>query len=120
MLKKLLTTICAGSMALFLISACAEENHESDTLTADNSAIDNTQKANSSLMNKPVDFSTPESAEKTLQNIREHDGEKAYNHVTNAMQFIMVYDLNVRKKKELLYQKLDGLTPEEIIAQAKR
>ena len=114
MLKKLLTTSCAGSMALFLISACAEEDHDSD------SAADNTQQANSSLMNKPVDFSTPESAEQTLQNILEQDGEKAYKHVSNAMQFIMVYDLSVRKNKEILYQKLDGLTPEEIIAQAKR
>ena len=120
MLKKLLTTICAGSMALFLISACAEEDHDSDTAKADNSAADNTQHANSSLMNKPVDFSTPESAEQTLQNILEQDGEKAYKHVSNAMQFIMVYDLSVRKNKEILYQKLDGLTPEEIIAQAKR
>ena len=71
-------------------------------------------------MNQPVNFSTPEDVEKTMQNIREKEGGKAYNQLKNAMQYIMVYDLSVGNNKEKMYKKLDGRTPEQIIAKMKR
>ena len=120
MFNKLIMSICAGTMTLFFISACADEAKDSDESLAANPATDITEESGSSLMNQPVDFSSAEAAEETLQNIREKEGDKSYQHVTNAMQFIMVYDLSIRKNKELLYKKLDGMTPEEIIDQAKR
>lgn len=125
MCKKLLTIISAGTMALFLVTACAEESETANSTVAAKSGLSSEKVTDSgnqsdSLMNQPVNFSTPEDVEKTLQNIREKEGDKAYKKVENAMQYIMYYDLSLRNNKEKLYKKLDGKTPEQIIAEVKR
>jgi succinate dehydrogenase/fumarate reductase flavoprotein subunit len=124
MLKKLTTTLATVTMALFLVTACAEEGKDTGSTTARTStdkekATDSGNQAHS-LMNQPVNFSTPEDVEKTLQNIREKEGGKAYNQLKNAMQYLMVYDLSVGNNEEKLYKKLNGRTPEQIIAKMKR
>jgi len=75
---------------------------------------------NESLMDKPVDFSTTEKAEETLQNIRVQEGERAYEAIESAMKYLLFYDLSVSNNKEKLYKKLDGKTPKEIIAKTRR
>jgi succinate dehydrogenase/fumarate reductase flavoprotein subunit len=123
--KNLLTVISAGVMTLFLVTACAEENADvsSQTLSKNGSSsekVSDPGDQGNSLMNQPVNFSTPEDVEKTLQNIREKEGDKAHNQLKIAMQYIMVYDLSVGNNKEKMYKKLDGRTPEQIIAKMKR
>lgn len=126
MRKRLITLISAGAMALFLVTACAEEGEDVNSATALEKNASNAAKVadsgiqGDSLMSQPVDFSTPENVEKTLQGIREKEGDKAYNQIKNAMQYLMVYDLSVGNNEEKLYKKLDGRTPEQIIAKMKR
>ena len=125
MCKKLLTIISAGTMALFLVTTSAEESETANSTVATKSGLSSEKVAdssnlNDSLMNQPVNFSTPEDVEKTLQNIREKEGEKAYKQVKDAMRYIMYYDLSLRNDEEKLYKKLDGKTPEQIIAEVKR
>jgi len=112
-------------MALFLVTASAEESETANSTVATKSGLSSKKVAdpnnqNDSLMNQPVNFSTPEDVDKTLQNIREKEGDKAYKRVKNAMQYIIYYDLSLRNDKEKLYKKLDGKTPEQIIAEVKR
>ena len=112
-------------MTLFLVTACAEESADVSNQTPSKSESSSEKVSESgdqgnSLMNQPVNFSTPEDVEKTLQNIREKEGDKAYSQLKNAMQYIMVYDLSVGNNKEKMYKKLDGRTPEQIIAKMKR
>ena len=47
-------------------------------------------------------------------------GSLAYKKIKNAMQYLLVYDLSVGNNEEKLYQKLNGRTPEQIIAKMKR
>jgi len=120
MIRKLFVTMTAGSLALFLITACAEDTTATSdaTPTTENSAGSGQQDA--SLMNQPVDFSSPEAVEATMLNIREKEGDQAHTQLKNAMQYIMVYDFSVGNSKQKLYKKLDGRTPEQIIAKMKR
>lgn len=99
-------------MALFLITACAEETNGT---TAVESSVDTGHQV-ASIMNLPVDFSSPEAVEKTMQDIRETEGDKAYNRLKNTMQYMLVYDLSVGHNEEKLHKKLDGMTPDEIIS----
>jgi hypothetical protein len=125
MLKKLFTTIFASTMALFLVTACAEEGKDAGvtavakTESTTEKAVDTSDQGDSA-MNQPVDFSTPEKVEKSLQNVREKDGDAAYNSLKNTLQYLQVYDLSVGNSKEKLYKKLDGKTPEQIMAKVKR
>jgi len=118
MQNKLLTAILAGTMASFLVTACAEESKDGSDTKAEEPVASTEEVVNTadSVMNQPVNFSTPEDVEKTLQNIREKDGDKAYNTLKNTIQYLLVYDLSVGHDKEKLYKKLDGKTPEQIIA----
>ena len=117
MIKRLLTSLTAGSLALVLITACAEE--ATDIATSAEDAVESSEQS-VSLMTQAVDFSSPEAVEATMQNIREKEGDKAYTQLKNAMQYIMVYDLSVSNNEEKLYKKLDGRTPEQIISKMKR
>ena len=125
MRNRLLTIISAGTMALFLVTACAEEGKDVSSAAPEKGGsssdkVADTGNQGDSLMTQPVNFSTPEDVEKTMQNIREKEGDTAYKQLKNALQYIKVYDLSVGNNDEKLYKKLDGRTPEQIIAKIKR
>ena len=127
----LIPLITAMSLTLFLSVACADQNQDADatakaadstTQSADNNADSTTQSADNSadsLMDKPVDFSSLEQAEKTLQNILEQEGQTAYGQVKNALDYLLFYDIGVSRSKDKLYAKLNGHTPNQIIATMK-
>ena len=119
MFKHLYISISAGMLALFLGTACAEEAADGARTNALKPSV-KSDKQDVSIMHQPVDFSSPEAVEKTLQDIREKEGDQAYRQLKNAMQYISVYDLSVSKNEEKLYRKLNGRTPEQIIAKMKR
>jgi hypothetical protein len=129
MRKLFLASSTIGFMALFSLTACVEDSSNAEiveqtkTDTPESTAIRSNEKTDDrgeSLMNKPVDFSSPENVEKTLENIRQQEGDKAHGKLKNAMQYIMVYDLSIGNNEEKLYKKLDGRTPEQIIAEMRR
>lgn len=127
MRKQLFISITTVTMVFFLLTACAEESKESVVAaTAETEVTDKVTEPlaseasqDDSIMSQPVDFSTPESVETTLQNIREQAGAKAYRQLDGAMKYILYYDLSVKNNKDILYKKLDGKTPEQIIAKGK-
>jgi len=136
MKNPLLTLSLSASMILFMVTACAEDSDSTalertpktqtpsvnarvsapvaDTKTADTKVL------NDAIMDEPVDFSSPEKVQETLQNIQGQAGEKAATKLKNALGFLLVYDLSVSHNKSKLYKKLDGQTANEIIAQMNR
>ena len=116
-------------MVLFSLTACVEDSSNTEvveqtkTNTPESTVIKSNESADDpgeSLMNQPVNFSSPENVEKTLEKIRQQEGDKAYGKLKNAMQYIKVYDLSIGNSEEKLYKKLDGRTPEQIIAEMRR
>ena len=120
MFKNSITSIFLVSMALFLVSACAEEANETANMVSTANKTNETIHEQASVMHQPVDFSTPEAVEKSLQKVRESAGDRSHNKLKNTMKYLLVYDLSVKHDEEQLHRKLDGMTPEEIIARRKR
>ena len=123
MSRNLFASITAGTMALFLVTACAEDSKDAAAATGPGvvtEAPGNSGDTSGSIMDQPVDFSTPENVEKSLQKIREEEGDGAYKNLENAMKYILFYDLSVSGNKEKLHEKLDDQTPNQIIAEMKR
>jgi hypothetical protein len=123
--KTLLPMVIAMFLILSFSTACAEQvtgEAKTKQFVAESDQADATDDAKKgvSLMNQPVDFSTPEKAEETLQNIREQEGEKAYKMLKSAMDYVAFYDLSVGNDRNKLYKKLNGRTPNEILAKMKR
>ena len=122
MRKTLFTSIMASAMA-FQVSACAEDSNDPETTTAQVSAPESAGDAgghSTGIMDQPMDFSTVENVEISLQKIREQEGDRAYKTLNSAMKYVKYYDLSISNDMEKLYKKLDGKTPNEIIAMMKR
>ena len=129
MRKLLFTSTMVAIMALFLLTACSEDSN--DTVVAEKtkaqvkqvSAMETsgeTGAKDDSIMDQPVNFSTPEDVGKTLANIREQAGARAARKLDSAMGWIMTYDLGVGRDEAKMYKKLNGKTPNQIISMVKR
>jgi succinate dehydrogenase/fumarate reductase flavoprotein subunit len=114
MRNSLSSSIVAGIMATFLVAACANEGEDAQLTNPAE-----TEQSNS-IMDQPVDFSTPENVEKSIQKVCQQESETACKKLDSAMQYILVYDLSIGNNKEKMYKKLDGKTPNAIIAKMKR
>lgn len=123
MLKELIKSSIAGVFILFFVTACAEEKQQANSpekQTDQHSQSSGSTDQAQTIMDQPVDFSTPDAIEKSMQKIAEQGGEKSHRAVEVAMQYVSVYNLGVSGDKEKLYKKLDGKTPNQIIAMMKR
>ena len=134
MLIKTLRTVTAVTMVLFLAPACAQQDNEADAKASDKpvaesaapaSAAETVQAAEApggdmSIMDQPVNFSTPEDVDKSIEAVRLGAGNKAALDLNNALKYILAYDLSVSHDKEKMYKKFNGRTPNEIIAKMKR
>jgi hypothetical protein len=118
MRKTLYISLATGTMTLLLTAACAEDsksplNTTEPVFSPTKDGL--TDGETNSIMDQPVNFSTPEEVEKSMQKISDEGGEGAQKSLENAMKYILYYDLSIGGKKENLYKKLDGKTPNEII-----
>ena len=127
--KALFPLVVTMFLVLFLSTACAEQGQDDEAvakpgaLTAQavtDAVADEAPENSDSLMDQPVDFSSPEAVEETLQNIRDQEGEAAYKNLNSAMAYILYYDLGLGNDKAKLHRKLDGQTPRQIIAKMQK
>lgn len=96
------------------ISACnAEETAESPADGSTSEAV-----ADGTGLDRTLDGTSIETFEAGLAQIREEAAPEEYKRLSSALQRLLFYDVGARKDRKLLYQRLDGLTGNEIIARA--
>jgi len=108
-----------GIMVLLLMSACTEESGDTAVIEVKKAPVAEVatpRGENASIMDEPVDFSTQERIARTMQNIREQAGAKAARKIDATMGHMMTYDLSVGRDEAKMYKKLNGKTPNQIIA----
>ncbi len=135
MRKTLIASLTTGILTMLLVTGCAEDSKDTvsteaaETSTAPakvspaHAAVTentpDTVALDDSIMDEPVNFSTPEDVSRTLTNIREKAGSRASRKLDSAMGYIMTYDLGVARDEERMYKKLNGKTPNQIISMMK-
>lgn len=109
-------------LTLLLSTACAEQGQDNETTAKASDSTAQAAKAEDavSVLDQPVDFSSPEAIEKTMQNIREQKGEAAYMKLNDALDAILYYDLSLGNDRTKLYAKMNGQTPNQIFARMKK
>ena len=70
-------------------------------------------------MSLPFDGSSVEAFEASLATIQAEVTDAEYSTLTNALDYLLVYDLGARRDKEVLYQRLDGKTPNDVLKMVK-
>ena len=140
MIRKILISSMTLSMMLFLLSACAED--EQSVAENKSAAIETPQEKkakppvrpapkpaepkpleafqSAAVMSEPVDFSSAEQVTATMEKIKQDAGDEAASRVKNAIDYMIVYDLSVGRDRDKLYKKLNGKTPNQIIAMTGR
>ena len=122
MYKKFFTTLSIVAMTLFLVPACAEQDNgtEASASTTTTDAVKTADGEQASVMDLPVDFSTPENVDKSIEKVKQEAGETKARNLSIAMKYLLTYDLSVSHNEEKLHKKLNGSTPNEIIAKMER
>lgn len=72
------------------------------------------------VMDTPLDGSSVETFTAGLEKIGEEGSEEEYRQVMSALDFLLFYDIGARRKKDLLYARLDGMTPNQILDRVKQ
>lgn len=67
-------------------------------------------------MRIPVDGSSLEAFEKSLERIEKKTRKAEFTTLNNAIDYLLVYDLAAKRNRAKLAANLDGLTGEEIVA----
>ena len=133
MVRNLIVTISVCFMILTLTSACTEQDKSAEaapTMEQSNKATTATASVATLetpgtgeavwIMDTPVNFSTPEDVENVMDLVRTQAGEAQASRLSNALRYILNYDPSLGRDKEKMYKKLNGRTPNEIIAKMKR
>jgi len=128
MYKKFITALLITFLASILIYAYAEQDKGAETpkgtatTDVESGEVESGTAvgAQTSVLDQPVDFSSPEAVDESIDKVRQEAGEKKAREMTVAMKYILTYDLSVGHNKEKMHKKLDGSTPNEIIARMKR
>jgi len=68
------------------------------------------------IMDTPLDGSSVEAFEAGMERVREQASGADYKRLESAIKYLLFYDLSVRKDPAKLYRKLDGKTPDQIVA----
>ena len=101
--------------------------YASETLTDNEApAIENLDTSNDSgdanedeetldVMDTPLDGTSEESFKAGLKIVDQQATEKQYRTLMSALDYLLFYDLDARRKKALLYLSLDGQTPNQVI-----
>jgi len=67
-------------------------------------------------MDIPLDGGSLEAFDNSLARVKAHTSPENYTSLVNAIDYLLVYDLGARRDRATLVSRLDGLTPNEVIA----
>jgi len=115
----LLCSLCSLATA-----ACAQDTQPASASAPPETGLpvqtEGEQAAAESLMDKPLDGTSPEAFEAGLEAIKTEVGANEYSSVQSALKSMLFYNMAYRGKKEKLYAAMNGKTPNEIIEMAER
>jgi hypothetical protein len=116
--------------SMFLSTACAKTDPEAETAPADMANASSVELPDATVakpkneqpqyeftdaMRVPVDGSSLESFEQSLESIKSKAEAAEYKTLTGAIDYLLIYDIGARHDRAKLAQRLDGLTGEEIV-----
>jgi len=119
-------------LSTFLSTACAKTDSEPEQPASENATAGSVEAEDaaspasakkkkgaefqfSQAMDIPVDGSSLEAFDKSLETIKSQAEKSEYETLTGAIDYLLVYDLGARRDRERLAKRLDGLTGKQIV-----
>ncbi|MBT8062204.1 MAG: hypothetical protein HKO64_12065 [Xanthomonadales bacterium] len=101
------------------VAASAEQHNTEDSVEASaavEEATPGTEDEPVALLDQPLDGSSVETFQAGLDRVEKEAGEEEYRQLMSSISFLLFYDLGAKRDKATLYSRLDGKSPNEIIA----
>jgi len=98
-----------------LLAACATHGTQPDPSQAVDTAPP-VEPWDGDGMDIPLDGSSLEAFDNSLARVKAHTSPDNYTTLVNAIDYLLVYDLAAKRDRATLVSRLDGLTPNEVIA----
>ena len=66
-------------------------------------------------MDIPLDGSSLEAFNKSLERVKAHTSPSSYTTLVNAVEYLVVYDLSAKRDRTKLAANLDGMTGRQVV-----
>lgn len=101
--------------AAMLLTACAANSPQEIETVADEPQQIEVEPWDGDGMDIPLDGSSMETWERSMARVKAHSTPANYTTLTNAIDYLLVYDLSARRDMNKLIVILDGLTGYEVV-----
>ncbi len=112
-----------GALLIFSSVSFAQDSEQSDEPVnpryVPTPAQLEAEAAYSEGMYLPFDGKNTKAFESSLEKIQEEVTDAEFTTLTNAIDYLLVYDLGARRDPEVLYKRLDGKTPFDVLRMVK-
>lgn len=102
--------------AVFLMAGCATQQSQTAMEEPEAEPVYEIEPWDGDGMEIPMDGSSREAWERSLARVKAYSKESTFVTLENAIEYLLVYDLESRGDFETLISRLDGQTGYEIIA----
>lgn len=110
-----LVILIAAILSLIALPAAAQQ----ESGGTENAAAEEAEIDWSPGMYLPFDGSSVKAFDKSLEEIQAETTEAEFTTLQNALDYLLVYDLAARRDREVLYERLNGKTPVDVIHMVK-
>jgi hypothetical protein len=115
--------ILLSALAMLTLVACtAQQSDSSDdvsevakTAESSNTSTDVLENHEGDGMNMTLDGTSLAAFDASMEEIKRNTDEQSYKTLTNAIEYLLVYELSAQKNKEKLALVLNGLTGYEVL-----
>lgn len=106
-------------LAVMALAACGKEDPPVLPDPRDRWAQEAGPQGDLAIMDQAMDGSSIAAFEADMDAVREQAGQRAYDQLNGAIGYMLTYDLALNRDKAKLYRRLDGKTPNQVIAQSR-
>jgi hypothetical protein len=114
-MNQALIRLTLAVLVSLLLGACAATPGEQETTEEESVKTYEFEPWDGDGMDIPLDGSSLEAFETSLARVQAHTTPANYTTLVNAIEYLLVYDLAIKRDRAKLAARLDGKTPYEVL-----
>jgi hypothetical protein len=114
-MNQALTRLALAALLSLVLAACAATPGQPETTEEEAVKTYEFEPWDGDGMEIPLDGSSLEAFETSLARVQAHTTESNYTTLVNAIEYLLVYDLEIKRDRARLAAKLDGQTPYDVL-----
>jgi hypothetical protein len=114
-MNQALIRLTLAALVSLVLGACAATPGQQETTEVESVKTYEFEPWDGDGMDIPLDGSSLEAFETSLARVQAHTTASNYTTLVNAIEYLLVYDLEIKRDRARLAAKLDGQTPYDVL-----